>query len=107
MPAWEDAANKQGGEFQIRIENLKNMDLLNQKWEELVLAVVSAEFPSSDKLTGIRIVDKSRAGSEQMRIELWVTFPYEDNDEGKAIRQYLETNFVDKMAGSQLKWAKH
>ena len=91
----------------MRVENLKDMDLLNKRWEELVLAVVSGEFPNTDKVTGIRIVDRSRAGSEQMRLEIWFTFNSEDTDEAKSIKQYLETNFVEKIPNAKLQWSKH
>ena len=64
LPAYEDAANKHGAEYQIRVENLNNMELFNKKWEELVLALVSGELPNTEKVTGIRCVDRSRAGSE-------------------------------------------
>lgn len=106
-PAFEDPANKEGADIQIRIENLNDMELLNQKWKDMVIALVSGEFPNTDKVTGIRIVDKSRAGSEQMRFEIWLSANAEDSEEVKQIKQFLDTNFVAKLANSKLQWNKH
>lgn len=62
QPAWEDKVNTLGGDFCIRIMELKNMELLNKLWEELVLDVITKQFPFSEDITGVRILDKSRTG---------------------------------------------
>lgn len=100
-------ANKFGGEYQVRMENLNNIELFNSKWQELVASVISGEFPHSDKVNGIRVVDKSKSGSEQFRYEIWFSFGSEDCDEARAIKQYLEANFVEKIPGGNIQWASH
>jgi hypothetical protein len=42
--------------------DLKNAELLNKLWEELVLDVITKQFPFSEEITGVRILDKSRSG---------------------------------------------
>ena len=37
-----------------------------------------------------------------MRLEVWFSFGSEDNDEAKAIRQYLESNYLEKLPGSKI-----
>lgn len=55
-------------------------------WEKLVLTVISGEFPHSDKVTGVRVFDRSRGGSEQLRLEIWFTFSNEESDEWKSCK---------------------
>jgi hypothetical protein len=38
------------------------MKLVNELWEQVVMDLVTKQFPNIEDLTGVRIVDKSRAG---------------------------------------------
>ena len=93
QPAWEDKVNALGGDFCIRIMELKNMELLLKLWEELVLDLITKQIPFSEEITGVRILDKSRSGQEQFRFEVWTKFA-DDNDRYQAIQQHLINNFI-------------
>ena len=42
--------------------DVKNTVLLNKIWEDLVLEIITKQFPFVEEITGARILDKSRAG---------------------------------------------
>lgn len=42
--------------------DIKNSAALNKIWEDLVLELITKEFPFVSEITGARILDKSRAG---------------------------------------------
>jgi hypothetical protein len=68
VPAWEDPVNAKGSEYFLR---LTNHSLMDSYWENLVLGLVGETVDSGDEVCGVRVVDKSRAGT-QYRIELWL-----------------------------------
>ena len=52
-----------------------NLKFLQELWVKLVLNVVTNEFKHADMLAGIRILDKSFQGRENIfRIEIWTKF---------------------------------
>jgi len=74
FPAWEDPLNAKGGEFSVRIVN-PDIERLAKIWERLVFLVIGGSFQNTDKITGIRLVDKSKhKGAIYYKIEVWVTF---------------------------------
>lgn len=73
QPEWEDAVNKNGGQF--RIDFKSSISFLQTIWEKLVFSVITDEFSGADMLSGVRLLDKSTAMRENMfRIEIWTKF---------------------------------
>ena len=73
-PAWEDPANKLGGEWFLR-KSLR-ADEVDEYWRNLVLGLVgeTIEGDPGDMITGARVVDKSngRGQAPTFRLELWL-----------------------------------
>lgn len=50
VPTWEDPANKNGGEYQIRVQASNpaesTLDHVNKVWEALVQDLVARRFPN-------------------------------------------------------------
>jgi len=67
-PEWEDPINSDGGELLFRGADL---ELVNQMWYELVLAMVGEVLEQGEKLVGARVLDKSAKGKQEYRIEVW------------------------------------
>lgn len=108
VPQWEDPANKHGGEYQVRIQQQSNnpaaestLDHLNRVWEALVQDLATRRFPNPHQILGARIVDKSFAGKETFRIEVWFRSGEENSEEVKAIRQFLDTEYNAKYGWNQ------
>lgn len=74
-PAWEDAANADGGHFQFLFKGNTQPGQLDEHWNNLVLGVVGATIEPVDMITGVRLVDKLSAGRSRgeghLRIEVW------------------------------------
>jgi hypothetical protein len=66
-PAWEDPVNAKGGEFSINITCAK--EDIKPVWDNLVLETISNDFPSSEKVCGLRLLDKQT----NFRVEVWVS----------------------------------
>ena len=93
LPQWEDEINEQGGEFQINFK-CSSLDLVQQLWERLIFKVVTSEFPESDLIAGVRMLDKSATERENcFRIEIWVKYNDEKLEVGEKMRKYIEVNF--------------
>lgn len=71
-----------------------DMVALNKLWEELVLDVVTLQFPHVEDITGVRILDKSRAGQPQFRIEIWTKFNDKDNEKAIAMLAYMDATYI-------------
>ena len=69
-PAWEDPANKKGGELLCR--KTMTVDALDTYWENLVLGLIGETVDEQDEICGCRVVDKSKKGNRMMfRLEIW------------------------------------
>lgn len=69
-PAWEDPANKSGGELLCR--KTMSVDALDTYWENLVLGLIGETIDEQDEICGCRVVDKSKKGNRMMfRLEIW------------------------------------
>lgn len=56
-PAWEDEKNKQGGEFKLDIQGLREAEVLQNLWEGIVFDIVTGNVPCVKQgITGIRLV---------------------------------------------------
>ena len=72
-PEWEDEVNKNGGTLQINFKT--NLPFLQTLWQKLVFSVVTDTFENADMIAGIRLLDKSVMGRENMfRFEIWTKF---------------------------------
>jgi hypothetical protein len=109
QPAWEDEVNGKGGDFCYKMMETNNMDTINKAWEDLILDIITKQFPFVEEITGARILDKSRAGQEQFRIEVWTKFSDQHSEAGKAMYSYIDTNYVSKLNSSSQKivFSKH
>lgn len=67
-PAWEDPVNKKGGDFSVKVHCTK--EEIKPLWEDLILEVISSNFPCSDQICGMRLLDKP----QMFKIELWVKY---------------------------------
>lgn len=67
-PEWEDATNKNGGEYATKVG--VDIEVTKQIWTTLVFDLVTSNFPATDRVCGIRIVDKGR----NLKVELWVDY---------------------------------
>lgn len=66
-PAWEDPINAKGGEFSITTSCSK--EDIKSVWDNLVLETISGDFPSSDTVCGLRLLDKLT----NFRVEVWLS----------------------------------
>ena len=73
VPKWEDEINKHGGEF--RIDFSASIETVQDVWDALVFQTITGEFAESDKLCGVRLLDKSSNDRPNVfRIEIWTKF---------------------------------
>ena len=68
-PEWEDPKNMMGGELFVR--KTMSVNVLDQWWEDLLLACVGETLDPADVITGIRVIDKSQRGKMQYRVDVW------------------------------------
>lgn len=75
----------------------KNFEFANGLWEALILDLISEKIPCNEKITGIRIGDKSRGGNDMtVRIDVWTRFKDDSIVDGKEIRDYLYKEFLER-----------
>ena len=85
--------NKNGGQF--RIDFKSNLEFLQTIWEKLVFSVVTDTFEGADMLSGIRLLDKSAFGRENIfRIEIWTKFDSSMTGMVQALKEHLETEYI-------------
>ena len=79
-PEWEDENNKDGNtlilEYTLKEYNETFYSLVTQKWLKLMLGLLGEIIPYSNKINGIRFVDKSRIAKNNnkiiiFRFEIW------------------------------------
>lgn len=74
LPEWEDAANAQGGHFQLLLKPSSTPGQVDEYWNNIVLALVGNVLDMGDMVTGVRLVDKLTAKgkvTDAIRLELW------------------------------------
>ena len=95
-PEWEDDVNKHGGELKINFKS--NLPFLQKIWEKLVFSVVTDTFDNAQMLSGIRLLDKSVSGRENIfRIEIWTKFDNSQASLVQALQSHLETEYISMM----------
>ena len=79
-PEWEDENNKDGNtlilEYTIKEYNETFYSLLTEKWLKLMLGLIGETITYSNKINGIRFVDKSKIAKNNnkiiiFRFEIW------------------------------------
>ena len=110
-PEWEDVANKTGGHFQFTLQtdkfrsitkensSIKDGDILgilDEYWNNLVLALIGNTLPHLNDITGIRLVDKVRHGKGSkpqghVRVEVWFTQTIKVDSIREGIERILKT----------------
>ena len=114
-PQWEDAKNKDGGEFKIEISSVREPAVLQAAWEKLVFGVITGNIPGVESnITGIRFVQKSSWNTlKSYRIEVWVEEGNERGDNNEKLKDFLENSLKGDLAkdahykDSQIKWSSH
>ena len=62
-----------------------------------MLDVVAKRIPHTDQIAGVRILDKSRGGSELMlRLDVWTKFNSDQSSEGQEIKEFIAKEYIDK-----------
>ena len=79
-PEWEDENNKDGNtlilEYTLKEYNETFYSLVTEKWLKLMLGLIGETIPYSNKINGIRFVDKSKIAKNNnkiiiFRFEIW------------------------------------
>lgn len=71
QPEWEDPQNATGAELQFSTGSLEQVD---QWWHECALTLIGNLAPESEHITGMRVIDKCKKGSQPVyRVEIWFT----------------------------------
>mmetsp|Transcript_71973 Transcript_71973/g.83631 ORF Transcript_71973/g.83631 Transcript_71973/m.83631 type:complete len:209 (+) Transcript_71973:45-671(+) len=102
-PEWADPENKNGGDYQLMLDESNNPENIDEYWQELLLQVVGETFKLSDQINGIRLIDKSR-GDLAIRLEIWVKYD-KDNDTKLALE--FEGALADFLKANESKVKVH
>ena len=95
-PEWEDEVNKNGGTLQINFKT--NLPFLQTLWQKLVFSVVTDTFENADMIAGIRLLDKSVMGRENMfRFEIWTKFDNTQQILVESLQQHLIAEYIQPM----------
>ncbi|KAJ1457005.1 eukaryotic translation initiation factor 4E-like 1 [Pelagophyceae sp. CCMP2097] len=111
-PEWEDAANKYGGEWNLRKSGRQGSpDDVDEWWANLVLGLVGETIDIGDHITGARVVDKSngKGAHPVYRVELWL------RTKDDAVKETIKKRLIDVMTegrgaknlGEQFQWKLH
>mmetsp|Transcript_17205 Transcript_17205/g.49158 ORF Transcript_17205/g.49158 Transcript_17205/m.49158 type:complete len:235 (-) Transcript_17205:240-944(-) len=102
-PQWEDEANAKGGHFQIQLKPPSGGGLIDEYWNNLVLAMIGETMDCGHHVTGVRLVDKlSGKGkvTDAIRLELWYHSKATDA-EIKTLRKSVEKILITRLDNSQ------
>jgi len=99
-PEWEDPANEAGGHFQLQLKPNLGGGVIDEYWNNIVLAMVTDSFDVQGKVTGVRLVDKLvSAKTPTIRIEVWFS-GIDQTEEVERLQKSLETCMLTKLDGS-------
>ena len=90
QPKWEDPANCFGCSLSCEIIR-PSVKCLDNLWKDLVFRLVGEEFPVSDSITGLRVLDRLRK-NEFIKVELWLNIPLQKT---RLTPEVYETNKVN------------
>nr|AMA65228.1 eIF4E-1b [Amphidinium carterae] len=102
-PEWEDAANSQGGHFQILLKPTAGGAQIDEYWNNLVLGMVGETMEGADEITGVRLVDKlsqKTKVTDCIRLELWYHSKASNSAVGM-LRRSMEKCLTMRLDGTQ------
>ena len=96
-PEWEDEKNKKGNIFILGYDPKSELDKflisVTNTWIKLIINLIGEQLPYSDKINGIRFVDKTKLGKVvTFKFEIWVNNSMTKN-EIEEFKQYLTNNY--------------
>ena len=97
-PEWEDVNNKGGKIFILEYE-VKNdleifLSLVNDTWIKLICNLIGEQMPYTNKINGIRFVDKTKLGKGIIfKFEVWVNSLMKEQTEFDELKSYLSKNY--------------
>ena len=97
-PEWEDVKNKGGKililEYEVKSELDRFLSIVNDTWIKLLCFLMGEQLPYTDKINGIRFVDKTRLGKGIIfKFEVWVNNTMKDEKEIDELKSFLSKNF--------------
>ena len=97
-PEWEDEKNKKGKIFVLEYEIKKNLDnflsLVNETWLKLLCFLMGEQLPYTNKINGIRFVDKTKLGKGIIfKFEIWANNSMTNEKEINELKIFLSKNF--------------
>ena len=97
-PEWEDVKNKGGKililEYEVKSELDRFLSAVNDTWIKLLCFLMGEQLPYTDKINGIRFVDKTRIGKGIIfKFEVWVNNTMKDEKEIDELKSFLSKNF--------------
>ena len=97
-PEWEDVKNKGGKililEYEVKSELDRFLSIVNDTWIKLLCFLMGEQLPYTDKINGIRFVDKTRIGKGIIfKFEVWVNNTMKDEKEIDELKSFLSKNF--------------
>ena len=96
-PEWEDEKNKKGNVFILGYDPKSELDKflysVTNTWIRLIINLIGEQLPYTDKINGIRFVDKTKLGKMvTFKFEIWVNSSM-DKNEIEELKQFLTNNF--------------
>ena len=97
-PEWEDENNKGGKVFILEYEIKRGLDIflsvVTDTWIKLLCFLMGEQLPFSNKINGIRFVDKTKLGKGTIfKFEVWVNSSMKDEKEIDNLKSFLSKNF--------------
>ena len=97
-PEWEDKNNKDGKVFILEYEIKSDLDkflcVVNDSWIKLLLYLIGEQLPYTDKINGVRFVDKTKLGKGIIfKFEIWVNNLMNEEKEIEDLKSFLSKNF--------------
>ena len=97
-PEWEDVNNKNGKIFVLEYEVKTGLDIflsaVNDTWIKLICHLIGEQMPYTNKINGIRFVDKTKLGRDIIfKFEVWVNSLMKEQKELDELKSFLSKNF--------------
>ena len=96
-PEWEDEKNKKGHVFILGYDPKSELDKflysVTNTWIKLIITLIGEQLPFTEKINGIRFVDKTKLGrAVTFKFEVWVNSSMNQNEIDK-LKEYFTNNF--------------
>jgi hypothetical protein len=96
-PEWEDEKNKKGHIFILGYDPKSELDKflysVTNTWIKLIINLIGEQLPYTDKINGIRFVDKTKLGrAVTFKFEVWVNSSMNEK-EIEQLKNYFTNNF--------------